>query len=99
MVLNAGAFSESVVAVAALSSQTAGAEDVDQLGPRPTLFIHGERDEVLPPVCSRDLYARAVAPKDLILYPDCRHGLDECREALDRDLLRWLGSALLGARE
>jgi dienelactone hydrolase len=98
VVLHAGALSESVVAVAALSSQTEGAEDVDRLSPRPTLFIHGERDEVLPPVCSRDLYARALAPKELILYPGCRHGLDECQGALDRDLLRWLGGALSAAR-
>lgn len=99
VVLSAGVLSESVVAVAALSSQTAGAEDVHRLSPRPTLFIHGERDEVLPPECSRDLYARALAPKELILYPGGRHGLDECLEALDRDLLRWLGGALFATRE
>jgi hypothetical protein len=23
-------------------------------------------------------------------YPECRHELDQCREALDRDLLGWL---------
>jgi hypothetical protein len=26
----------------------------------------------------------------LILYPGCGHAFDECREELDRDLLRWL---------
>lgn len=98
VVINAGALSESVVAVAALSSQTAGTEGVDRLSPRPVLFLHGEADEVLPHDCSRDLYERAVAPKELILYPRCRHGLDHCRDAIDRDLMRWLGAALLDPR-
>ena len=98
VVVNAGTASQAVVAVAALSSQTYGTEAVDELGSRPKLFLHGEADEVLPPACSRDLHARAEEPKDLILYSGCRHGLDECREALDRDLLRWLDTALQAPR-
>lgn len=94
VVITAGAHSESVVAVAALSSQTAGTEAVGRLAPRPALFLHGDADEILPPACSRDLFARASDPKELILYPDCRHGLDQCREALDRDLLHWLQRVL-----
>lgn len=94
VVITAGAHSESVVAVAALSSQTAGTEAVGRLAPRPALFLHGDADDILPPACSRDLFARASDPKELILYPDCRHGLDQCREALDRDLLHWLQRVL-----
>jgi hypothetical protein len=30
----------------------------------------------------------------MILYAGCRHGLDECRDALDRDLLAWLTRVL-----
>lgn len=99
VVINAGTLQDSVVAVAALSSQTAGTEAVDRLSPKPVLFLHGEADEVLPDDCSRDLYQRASAPKELILYPGCRHGLDQCREALDRDLTRWLGAVLLDPRK
>jgi hypothetical protein len=58
------------------------------------LFIHGEADEVLPSRCSRELHARAKKPKGLILYPGCRHGLDECRDALDADLRDWLKGVL-----
>jgi hypothetical protein len=94
VVINAAAVSDLVVAVAALSSQTAGTEAVAHLGGRPKLFLHGEADEILPAACSRDLHARSEEPKELILYPGCRHGLDQCREALDRDLLRWLGEIL-----
>jgi hypothetical protein len=88
--INAGVISEAVIAVAALSSQTTGTENVGKLSPRPVIFIHGEQDEVLPAACSRDLHARAGEPKRLILYPGCRHGLDQCRDALDRDLAEWL---------
>jgi len=95
--INAGIVSEAVVAVAALSSQNAGAEQVGRLSPKPLLLVHGEQDEVLPPACSRDLYDRAGEPKEIILYPGCLHGLDQCREALDRDLARWLAGVLPAA--
>ncbi|WP_439620687.1 alpha/beta hydrolase [Gemmata sp.] len=94
VVIAAGAVSPVVVAVAALSSQTYGAGAVGRLSPRPFLLAHGTDDEVLPDACSRELFRRAGEPKELILYPGCRHGLDECRDALDRDLQRWLRHAL-----
>ncbi len=95
LVITAGAASERVVAVAALSSQTGGTEAAASLSPRPLLVLHGTGDEVLPAACARDIHARAREPKELILYPGCRHGLDQCREALDRDLMAWLGRAIL----
>jgi pimeloyl-ACP methyl ester carboxylesterase len=98
VVISAGAESPGVVAVAALSSQTGGTQSIARLSPRPVLIAHGEADVILPDRCSRDLFARAREPKRLILYPDCRHGLDQCREALDRDLTQWLAEVLqLGA--
>jgi fermentation-respiration switch protein FrsA (DUF1100 family) len=90
VVINAGVISDAVIAVAALSSQTAGTHAIGKLSPKPVIFIHGEKDEILPPACSRDLHAHAGEPKELILYPGCFHGLDQCQEALDRDLSRWL---------
>lgn len=90
VVIAAGAASPAAIAVAALRSQTAGTDTVDRLAPRPLFLAHGEADEMLPAAYSRDLYARAREPKHLVLYPGCRHGLDECRDALDRDLLAWL---------
>ena len=57
-------------------------------------MVHGQADEVLPAACGQDIHHRARPPKELILYPDCRHGLDGCREALDRDLLGWLERVL-----
>jgi hypothetical protein len=90
VVIAAGATSGAVVGVAALSSQLAGTGAADRLTPRPLLVAHGTADEILPDRCSRDIHARAREPKELILYPGCRHGLDACRDDLDRDLTRWL---------
>jgi hypothetical protein len=90
VVIEAAAGAPQVVAVAALSSQLAGTDKVAELSPRPVLFVHGEEDEVLPSRCATELYARAREPKEIILYPGCRHGLDQCRPELDRDLLAWV---------
>jgi pimeloyl-ACP methyl ester carboxylesterase len=83
-----------VVGVAALSSQSFGTFGVEQLSPRPLLLIHGETDEILPPRCSHDIFHRANDPKELILYPGCMHGLDQCAAALDRDLTAWIENVL-----
>jgi fermentation-respiration switch protein FrsA (DUF1100 family) len=91
VVIGAGAVSASVCGVAALSSQLYGTELAPSLAPRPLLVAHGLADEVLPAACSRDIYSRAGEPKRLELYAGCRHGLDDCAAAVDRDLLEWLG--------
>lgn len=95
VVITAGAISERVFAVAALSSQTNGALDAaGELAPKPLLLIHGTADEILPDSCSRRIYERAREPKELILYDGCKHGLDDCRTELDLDLNRWLEQVL-----
>ena len=94
VVINAGIEAPTVIAVCAMSSQTAGTERVGELSPKPVLFMHGEQDEILPHTCSLDLFKRAGDPKELILYPSCQHGLDQCSTALDRDLAAWIGAVL-----
>jgi hypothetical protein len=42
------------------------------------------------------VFERAHEPKKLLLYP-CRHGLDECRDEIDRDLAEWLRLAAVAA--
>lgn len=90
VVIAAGARSPAVVGVAALSSQTAGADDVGLVSPRPLLLIHGSADGVLSDRCSRELYRRAGEPRRLRLYPGCGHGLDACREAVEGELMAWI---------
>ncbi len=98
VVITAGATGEATIAVAALSSQTAGADLADRLSPRPLLLMHGTADEILPDACSRAIYRRAREPKRLVLYPGCHHGLDGCREELDRDLLGWIREVVAAPR-
>lgn len=95
VVINAAALSSEVIAVCPLSSQTYGTAQVSNLSPKPVLFIHGTADEILADECSKSLFRQAAEPKELLLYPGCRHGLDECRERLDQDLLHWLHKVLL----
>jgi alpha-beta hydrolase superfamily lysophospholipase len=94
VVIAAGARSPEVLAVAALSSQTYGTQDAPRLSPRPLFLAHGAADEILPAACSQEIFARALEPKQLRVYPGCRHGLEECRDALDDDLSRFLLDSL-----
>ena len=94
VVITAGVLSSSVAGVAALSSQTFGTQLVPHLAPRPLLLMHGTDDEILPARCSELIHAAAGEPKELILLPGTRHGLDEAREivlaTLTRTITAWL---------
>ncbi len=94
VVIRAGAVSDAVVGVAALSSQGHGTESVADLSPRPLLLVHGDHDEVLPVSTSREIYSRAKDPRQLLIY-DCGHGLDDCGDEVERDLLEWLRNLLV----
>ncbi len=82
VVINAGALSPLVAGVVTLSTQTYGADLVPELAPRSLLLIHGTADTVLPDRCSRDLYALAGQPKELVLYEGAGHGLNEAAAPL-----------------
>ena len=90
VVISAGAASPSAIGVVAMSSQTEGTGAVDKLSPKPVLLMHGMADELLPAAWSQDIYKRALEPKKILLYPGCKHGLDQCRNEVDADLLAWI---------
>ena len=98
VVIAAGALSNTVTAVVAMSSQTYGTDLVPRISPRPLLLLHGSADEVLSDACSRYIYAHAKEPKELRLYPGCGHGLDECREQVDTEVVGWLVKQLVGGK-
>lgn len=95
VVIAAGALSPAVTAVVAMSSQTYGTDLAPRVSPRPLLLVHGTEDEILPDACSRNIFGRAREPKELRLYPGCRHGLDECRDQVDEDVVSWLVRQLI----
>lgn len=94
VVIRAGVASPAVEGVAALSSQGYGAEGVADLCPRPLLLMHGDHDDVVPDSTSREIYSRAKDPRQLLIYK-CGHGLDDCGDELERDLLEWLRNLLV----
>jgi hypothetical protein len=94
IVISAGALAERAAAVVPMSTQTYGTGLAARVAPRPMLLIHGLADEILPADCSRQVYERAGEPRELVLLPGARHGLDEAREEVLELLVRWLSRQL-----
>lgn len=74
--IKAGQLGDLVGAVAAMSSQRHGTQDVESLG-KPLLLVHGSRDEILDRAASDDIYERARDPKELVILEGAGHGLGE----------------------
>ena len=90
VVISASRYTTHARAVAALASQTMGAEEAVLLGGRPLLVVHGEADAVLPVANARTIYEWAPGPKRLVSYPGAGHGLGECAGELRALLEEWL---------
>lgn len=94
VVIDAAAMSKHTKAVVSISTQTYGTERAPDVSPRPLLLIHGSDDEILPCSCSKEVFERARHPKQLVLFPGARHGLDEVRERLLDLLVEWIPEQL-----
>ena len=94
VVIAAAPYNDKVVAVAGLSSQSAGAQQVADVAPRPLLLVHGTDDAILPARASQFIYDLAHQPKELRFFEGAGHGLTECREELDELLFSWLKEKL-----
>lgn len=95
VVISVGAASGTVVGVATVASQTQGADAVGELSPEKSLLlIHGTADRVLSYELSRDLYASAGEPKELVLYPDDGHGIEGHRPEMLEKLYGWSNELL-----
>ena len=95
VVISASRYTTHARGVAALASQTMGAEDAALLGGRPLLVVHGEADAVLPLVNAETIIDWAPGPKQLVTYPGAGHGLRECADELRALLEDWLTDLLL----
>lgn len=95
VVIQAAAETLAVKTVVALASQTYGTDSVVELATRCSLLLlHGAADPVLSPACSEQIYARALEPKQLIVYPDAGHNLDEVADEVEDAVLNWLTEQL-----
>lgn len=94
VVIAAAPYNDKIVAVAGLSSQSAGAQQVADVAPRPLLLVHGTDDAIIPVRASQFIYDLAQQPKELRYFQGAGHGLTECREELDELLSTWLKEKL-----
>jgi pimeloyl-ACP methyl ester carboxylesterase len=81
-----------VVGVVTLATQSAGCEVADRLAGRPVLCLHGDADELLPPLCS-ELVA-GLAEGELVVLPGAGHLLTQAGAELRTRLLDWLPATL-----
>jgi len=81
-----------VAGVVTLATQSAGCEVADRLVGRPVLCFHGDRDQILPAVCS-ELVA-GLAGGELVVLPGADHLLASAGEQLRTRLLDWIPAVL-----
>ncbi len=84
-----------VAGVVTLATQTAGAQRVALLSPRPILLIHGRADDRLSPICSQMLYDAAGVPRELVIIDGATHSLRQAREEV-RQRVRAFACTALG---
>jgi len=91
VVIQAGVQSPAVRTVVTLATQTYGTDPAAELATRCSLLLlHGMADRVLSPYCSQRVYQLALEPKQLILYPNARHGLDEAADEVYQVVRDWI---------
>lgn len=67
-------------------------DSIHKISPRPVLFVHGTKDDLLPLSLSQRLYQQAGRPKRLIVIGGADHGFTEHREILVKTVVRWVSS-------
>lgn len=78
-------------AVVLLATQAAGTDAVSRVAPGcGVLLIHGTRDPILPPDCSRYVHQLAPEPKRILLIDGATHGLDEAADLVLAETQAWL---------
>ncbi len=98
VVIQAAAASGTVVAtVITLATQSYGADAVERLSPGCSiLLLHGEDDDILPPICSESIHDLAPKPRELRLYRGAGHGLDEVADEVYCVVRAWIQEHLKG---
>lgn len=89
VVIEAAAQHPRIASVVTLATQTAGAQRVGEIAPRPLLLVHGLDDDRLTPDCSRLLHREAGTPKRLELLEGATHSLRQRREDVRTLVREW----------
>jgi hypothetical protein len=84
------AMGEWTAGVVTLSTQSAGCEEAAQLGSTPLLLLHGDRDEILPPITSEVVHHIAGGAGELVILPGAGHLLSEAHDELRQRLGDWI---------
>ncbi|HEX4979792.1 MAG TPA: alpha/beta hydrolase [Acidimicrobiales bacterium] len=85
-----------VVGVVTLSTQSAGCEQAGRLAGKKLLLVHGDRDELLPVMCSEVVNELAGGHGEIVVLPGAGHLLNQgdTGEVLRRRLLEWIPGVL-----
>lgn len=84
---------EYVRGVVTLATQSAGCEQAELLHPRPIILFHGDRDELLPSMCS-EVVSELAGGGEVVILPGAGHLLTEAGDALRTRLLEWIPAVL-----
>jgi pimeloyl-ACP methyl ester carboxylesterase len=93
VVISSAALSKDIVkTVVTLSTQSYGTEGVSKLKENKCsiLLIHGDSDAVLSSYCSSYIYNKAEQPKQLMLYDNASHSLDEVADKVFHKVQKWI---------
>jgi pimeloyl-ACP methyl ester carboxylesterase len=87
------AMPDAVAGVVGLATQSAGWEHAAGLAGRPLLLLHGDRDELLPPLCS-EVAADLAGGGEVVIFPGAGHLLREAGAELRARLFDWIPKVL-----
>jgi pimeloyl-ACP methyl ester carboxylesterase len=83
------------VGVVTFATQSAGCEHAGGLG-APLLLLHGDRDRILPPMCSEVVHDLVGEGSELVILPEVDHLMAELNGQLDNRILHWVTDRLAG---
>ncbi len=95
--INAGiALGTYAAGVVTLATQSAGCEHADLIGDTPLLLVHGDRDELLPPMAS-EMVRMIAGTGELVILPGTGHMFTEAGAELRDRLGSWIPARFTAA--
>jgi len=88
-----------VVGVVTLATQSAGCEQAELLYGKPMLLLHGDKDEILPVMCSEVVNELAGGRGELVILRGAGHLMTQAGPELRERLLAWIPPVLAGGEE